>query len=238
MCTGFIHKGNDIIYGFNMDLPDGLWEFRVYERPDMFYIGIRGNDKVYRVHGVNGDGSFGCLPYMNAPECGPYQRGRGYRRIDLLNHDYISGGSYGELLACAQTMKIVNLPDCSMHGLYGDAQGRMLLVEPGLGWQELAGRYAVISNFPLLMKPEDLVPERYGWYGVDRYETVRDMLEKADESFGLSEGMEVLKAVRQEKYAPTRVSFVYSVGQRRVRYALEGDFEHTRELELRPLAGK
>ena len=41
MCTGFIKKGNDVVFGFNMDLSDGLWDFKVYPKKDMFYVGFK-----------------------------------------------------------------------------------------------------------------------------------------------------------------------------------------------------
>lgn len=234
MCTGFIRKGKDIIFGFNMDLPDGLWDFQVYPKKDMFYVGIRVGRKIYKVHGVNALGQFGNMPYMNDMERGKYRRGKEYRRLDLLVHNYIGGKlDYRSLLEEAGTHRIVNLPDCSMHTLFGDAQGHMLLAEPGFAAKELTGDYAVISNFPIQEKPEDLVPEKYGWYGMDRYRTAEEILRQAGGSFGLAEGMKVLEAVSQVQYAPTRVSFVYSVNTHMLRYALERDFAGAKEYRLR-----
>ena len=74
MCTGFIKKGKDITFGFSMDLPDGLWDFKIYPKKDIFYIGIRVKGKIYKVHGVNSKGQFANMPYMNAPECRKYRK--------------------------------------------------------------------------------------------------------------------------------------------------------------------
>ncbi len=63
MCTGFIKRGRDIFFGFNMDLSDGLWDFQVYPKKDMFYVGIKVNGKVYKTHGVNSSGQFANMPY-------------------------------------------------------------------------------------------------------------------------------------------------------------------------------
>ncbi len=233
MCTGFIKRGGDIVFGFNMDLPDGLWDYRVCAKRDMFYVGIKARGRVYKVHGVNAKGQFGNMPYMNAPERGQYRRGRTYRRLDLLVNDYISGKlDYPELEAIVRTHSIVNVPDCSMHTLFGDAEGHMLLVEPGFQAEAQTGDYAVISNFPILEKPEDLVPEKYGWYGMDRYRIAEEMLRSADASFGIPEGMKVLEAVSQTQYAPTRVSFVYSVNTQTVCYAIERDFPGAKTYRL------
>lgn len=233
MCTGFIKKGRDIIFGFNMDLPDGLWDYKVYPKKDMFYIGMKVNGRIYKVHGVNVQGQFANMPYMNAPERGQYRRGKEYRRLDLLVDDYISGKrDYPDILNIVQTHKTVNVPGCSMHTLFGDSKGHMLLVEPGFKAEELAGDHAVISNFPIQEKPESLVPEKYGWYGLDRFRTAGEMLRQAEEPFGLTEGMKVLEAVSQTQYAPTRVSFVYSVNTHTVRFALEREFAAAKEYRL------
>ena len=56
MCTGFIKKGKDITFSFSMDLPDGLWDFKIYPKKDIFYIGIRVKGTIYKVHGVNSKG--------------------------------------------------------------------------------------------------------------------------------------------------------------------------------------
>lgn len=233
MCTGFIKRGGDVIFGFNMDLSDGLWDFSVFPKKDAFYVGIRVNGKTYRTHGVNAGGQFANLPYMNAPERGACRRGRGYRRLDLLVNGYISGKlAYPELRAIAGTKKLVNAPGCSMHSLFGDAEGHMLLAEPGFDAVELTGDHAVISNFPILERPENLLPENEGWYGRDRWRTAEEMLAGADASFGLSEGMEVLEAVSRTQPAPTRVSFVYSVKTHTVRYALDRRFADVKEYKL------
>ncbi len=119
-----------------------------------------------------------------------------------------------------------------MHTLFGDSRDHMLLVEPGFEPVELTGDYAVISNFPVLEKPENLLPEKSGWYGIDRYHTAEKFPFQADDSFGLAEGMKVLESVSQAQYARTRVSFVYSATTNTVRYALERNFAEAKEYQL------
>lgn len=233
MCTGFIKRGSDVIFGFNMDLPEGLWSFRVCPRKDMFFVGILFNGRLFKTHGVNAAGQFANLPYMNAPACGAFRRGRGFRRLDLLVNDYIAGKlDFQDLRDVTARSSVVNAPGCSMHSLFGDAAGRMFLVEPGFPARELTGDHAVISNFPIQGEPGALRPELACWYGEDRYQKAEEMLEKAGDEFGLTEGMEILEAVSQTAPAPTRVSFVYSVKTRTLRYALERNYEETVEYQL------
>ena len=161
MCTGFIRKGKDLIAGSNLDLAVGAWDYRVCARADAFYIGIKIGSTVYRTHGVHQNGSFGNLAYMNAPSRGVYRRGRQVQRLDLLINGYLAGKrSYGDVLETVVAKEIVNAPNASMHSLLADRAGHILLIEPGLGYREIAENFAVISNFPLLEEPADLSPTR------------------------------------------------------------------------------
>lgn len=222
MCTGFVFRGSDIVSGFNMDLADGAWEYKVYAKPDMFFIGIKAGSTVYKTHGVNSRGSFAVLPYMNAPERGVYSRGRDVKRIDLLVNDCIAGKlSLTDIKRICAENRIVNVPNLSMHSLLADGDGNALLVEAGLGCYEPTGRFAAISNFPLLEKTADLSAP---WYGKDRYDTACAMLQDAGDAFSVNDALKLLAAVKQEGEWPTRVSFVYSRNENAVYYALDRDF--------------
>ena len=223
MCTGFISKGDDLIAGFNFDLAAGAWDYKVYAKPDMFYIGIKVGGTVYRVHGVNKNGNFGNLPYMNAPDKGVYRRGKGCKRLDLLMDGYISGKySYADILDIVTANAIVNVPNASMHSLIADGDGRMMLIEPGLGCRELTGGHAIISNFPLLEQVEDLSPK---WYGKDRYDRGAELLNSSG-GFCAADGLALLREVRQEGEWATRVSFVYSKNESAVYYVQNNDFDN------------
>lgn len=39
MCTAFIHKGADVIFGFNMDINEGAFPYDVYATEDWFGVG-------------------------------------------------------------------------------------------------------------------------------------------------------------------------------------------------------
>ena len=52
------------------------------------------------------------------------------------------------------------MPDPAMYSLLSDREGRILIIEPGNGLAEIRENYAVMSNFPMLILPEDLIPEK------------------------------------------------------------------------------
>ena len=221
MCTGFIKKGNDLLFGFNLDIDPTVWNFKLFKTNDYFTIGIKVGTTLYFTHGVNKQGHFGNLPYMNAPEIGKYHRGKNDFRIDLLNDRYIKNlYSFEEVKAILQTKNLVNAPNCSMHSLIGDKEGHILLVEPGFGYQEVEENFAVITNFPLFKNVEKNNP----WFGIDRYDKATKILKASSPSFGPLDGLELLKQVKQEGPWATRVSFVYSKNEHCVYYVLNNDF--------------
>ena len=80
MCTGFVYKGKDRICGFNMDLPDGVLDWKLMMDQECFYVGVHPSfqaellpagieeipdkylpcaGKYLRIHGVNRHGCFG-----------------------------------------------------------------------------------------------------------------------------------------------------------------------------------
>lgn len=69
---------------------------------------------------------------------------------------------------------------CHLQALLSDQQGRTLIIEPGLGWREKRGRYALITNYSILA-PEStrpfLVP------GDDRYERAAQLLNTFGKQF-------------------------------------------------------
>lgn len=221
MCLGFVKKGRDLIAGYNLDLAVGAWDYQVYAKKDLFYIGIKVGSTVYKTHGVNKNGNFGNLPYMNDPAVGGYRRGKDYQRIDLLVNDYISAKiSYRDVLETVKSKRLVNVPNASMHALLCNADGDLLLLEPGLGYQEIHADFAVVSNFPLLEQVDDLSP---AWYGKDRYDRACELLTGSDDTFSAMDGLHLLQETRQEGEWATRVSFVYSGNENAVYYVRYND---------------
>lgn len=228
MCTGFMKKGDDLLYGFNLDIDPAVWNFGLYKTKDIFTVGIKVGSTLYYTHGVNRHGRFSNLPYMNGDDFLP-EKGKKRERIDLLTNRYLRGRySFDDVLAIVQNKTLVNVPGGSMHSLIGDENGRTLLVEPGLGYREITGNYAVIANFPLLTELSD-----YGnpFYGKDRYDKAEEILKNSPASFSAMDGMKLLENVKQEGQWGTKVSFVYSKNENAVYYCLNGDFEHIEKHE-------
>ena len=134
----------------------------------------------------------------------------------------------------AQQVEIVTLPPAAVdvpnpcfHSLIGDGDGGILLMEPGSGCAVVQAKYAVMTSFPLLEPPPDLM-EAAGYYGKDRYDTAVAMLRAAGDSLTPEEALSVLRATRQTGHWATRVSFVCSCSRNAVYYCLQGDFEDIR----------
>ena len=254
MCTGFVHKGKDRICGFNMDLPEGVLDWKLLMDRDCFCVGLRPafnpdmlpagvkeapekylpcHGEYLKLHGVNRNGSFGnqlnALGFTRAPFAFDEDSVPLYSLVDRF-----LAGQYGldDIIETAKKKRIVNMPgsvgmpDPALHSLLSDREGRILLLEPGNGYAEIREHFAVMSNFPMLILPGDLTPEKYGYYGVDRYETAVNMIENAGEDFSPKDALAVLDAVKQIRYAPTQISFVYSQNENRVYYTLKSDFDH------------
>lgn len=102
-----------------------------------------------------------------------------------------------------------------MQAMLSDSHGRVLIIEPGIGYKEEHEQYSLITNYSL-MKPEStkdfIVP------GDDRYERALKKLEKYSFDFSISDAIHLLYDVRQEGAWATRVSFVYSTKEQTVYY--------------------
>ncbi len=74
MCTAIAYKGDDLLYGFNMDIDPEVWHYSIHKTKFLFAVGITVGKTTYYVHGVNKNGSFGNVPYMNG-EVFPFPHG-------------------------------------------------------------------------------------------------------------------------------------------------------------------
>lgn len=256
MCTAFISRGTDLIFGFNMDINEGAFPYDVYATDEWFGVGTpadpsafsdasgqqtalpsfyRISNGVRRIHGVSRRGAFAaCLNNMNVQKA-PFRLAEDACSLDQLTDDVISGRrSLEEVRRFARQVEIVTLPggavdvpDPGFHALMGDAEGNILLVEPGSGCAAVREKFAVMTNFPLLEPPQDLT-EAAGYYGKDRYDTASAMLRAAGDGLTPEDALSVLRATRQTGNWATRVSFVYSCSRNTVYYCLQGDFEDIR----------
>ena len=225
MCTAFIQRGSDLLFGYSLDLDPAAWNYRIVKNKKLFTVAITLGPTTYYTHGVNAAGHFGNLPYMNGEDVGHRGVGRNQYRIDLLVDRYIRGKlSYAEVLSIAENRTILSGPGTSFHSLIGDAEGHILLLEPLYGFREIEEDYACIANFPAIPTLSDYANP---FYGKDRYDTAVKTLAEAGADFGVEDGLRLLQAVKQEGQWGTRLSFLYSRRENAVYYCTEGDFDHT-----------
>lgn len=247
MCTAFIHKGEHLICGFNLDINEGAMDYRVFAQPDAFYIGVaispgmlhdapghyRLDNGIRKIQGVNRDGMFAViLNNMNFPKA-PFRMDEAALSIDQLMDDCISGGmdvaTAHRILHQKDLVNVptgsVEIPSLAFHGFITDPVSPILLVEPGNGHQLLRDRYAAMTNFALLEPPADLIPETWGYYGKDRLDTAMDILTQRDAHFSVQDGLEILEKTRQTGTWATRVSFVYHSGENAVYHCTQGRFD-------------
>lgn len=229
MCTAIAKRGKDTLYGYNLDIDPAVWDYKLRKTPELFSVVIKVGSTSYCTHGVNSKGQFANLPYMNGEE-GTLGVGKNRYRLDLLVDRYIKGLlSYGDVLETVQSKTITNLPKCSMHSLFGDKDGHLLLVEPGLGHKEFKEDFAVVSNFPLLVIPGSFDNP---FYGKDRYDTATKVLAKSDETFSVSDALSLLESVKQTGQWGTKLSFVYSKNENAVYYCEDGNFDDIHKYQL------
>lgn len=225
MCTAIAKKGSDLIYGFNLDVDPAVWNYGVYKTGRYFTVGITVGKTVYFTHGVNRNGHFGNVPYMNG-ERFEIPRGARRERIDLMNDRYIRGKySFEDVEEIVRTKTPVNVPAATLHSLIGNEKGEFLIVEPGYGSRRIEEDYAVLANFPVLGELQDFSNP---FYGKDRYDRAGEILRNSGEDFSVKDAMDLLAAVRQEGKWGTRVSFAYSRNENAVYYCLNGDFSNIR----------
>lgn len=252
MCTAFIHKGHDVIFGFNMDLNAGALVYDLYATEDWFGVGCPADlrafaggqaavpahyqvsDGIRRIHGVHRQGVFAaCLNSMNATAA-PFRLADDACSIDQMTDDLLAGRrSLEEVCRFADTVELttlppgaVDVPDPGFHVLSADVSGNALLLESGNGYAVLQGNYAILTNFPLLQLPADLSDKTAAFYGKDRYDTALSMLRAAGDDLSPAQALNILQATRQNGQWATRVSFVFSCREKTVYYCLEGDFDH------------
>ena len=232
MCIRFVVNNDDLITGFNFDIDLTVWNHRVILEKDLFFIGILRPDGVYHsYHGVNRNGNAATLLYVHPARKAKRaaenaQTPAGAIQISDLTEQFIRGNlTFDEVSGLLEKKELIYAPDASMQALLSDASGRVMILEPGIGYRIERRRYSLLSNYSILepasTKPF-LVP------GDDRYERAEKRLENADEQFSVKDALSLLHDVRQEGLWATRVSFVYSAGEQAVYYVQNGQFRQIR----------
>lgn len=223
MCTAIAFKGNDLLYGFNLDIDPKVWNYSVQKTNSVFAIGITVGKTTYYVHGINKNGHFGNVPYMNG-DMFPVPRGVRRERIDLMNDRYIKGRySFSDIEEILRTKTVCCIPAATMHSLIGNENGEFLIIEPGYGWKKAEENFALLTNFPVLA---GLTDYSNPFYGKDRYDSAYMALSNAEADFSAEDALQLLYNTKQEGPWATRVSFVYSRNENAVYYFLDGDIFH------------
>lgn len=147
MCTRFVYNGNDTIVGFNFDIDLAVWKHTVIKEKDRFYIGIKMPDGNYHsFHGINRNGNVGTLLYVNGNENGQYVYSKMCYTISELTENFVKGMvSLDDVLNIVKNNKIVYAPDATMQAMLSDRNGRVLIIEPGLGYRLEQARYSLIT---------------------------------------------------------------------------------------------
>ena len=241
MCTRFVYNGDKTlgvqgvplytegpIVGFNFDIDLSVWTHKVIGEKDRFFIGIKMPDNRYHsFHGINRNGNVGTLLYVNGNKNGEYCEGEGYITIADLTERFIKGEILlDDALDMVQDKKIVYAKDATMQAMLSDKKGRVLVIEPGVGYRFEHTAYSLITNYSVL-NPE--ITRSYIVPGDDRFERADKMLKEQRESFSVAGAFDILRSVRQEGLWATRVSFVYSVRENRVFYVLNNNFGNVME---------
>ena len=220
MCTAIAKKGNDILYGFNLDIDPAAWNFDLYKTKNVFSVGITVGRTTYYTHGVNRLGHFGCVPYMNG-ERFPVPKGLRRERIDLLTDRYLRGKySFADVDEILKTKALTSVPAATLHSLFGDREGNFRIAEPGYGCRTVTENYAVLTNFPVLTALPDYSSP---FYGKDRYDKALSVLQSSGDDFSVDDALGLLSSVCQGGQWATRVSFVYSANENAVSYFRNGD---------------
>ena len=131
---------------------------------------------------------------------------------------YVHGNPRGRYVEENSSYSIADLTENYIRGILSFDEVLHILQEQK--------QYSLMTNYSVL-KPESTRP--YIVPGDDRYERAQAQLEKQKETFSVSDAFHILKSVRQEGLWATRVTFVYSVMEKKIYYVLNNDFEEMSE---------
>lgn len=231
MCTRFVYNGIDKIIGFNFDIDLSVWTHTVIAKENRFYIGIKMSDGIYHsYHGVNKNGNVGTLLYVHGNENAKYRDSEECVTISELTEKFIKGEiSFDKTLDIVRKKKIIYAPDATMQAMLSDKKGRVLIIEPGIGYKCEQEKFSLITNYSIL-KPD--ITKHYIVSGDTRYEVAKKLLTGYDKNFSVTDAFKVLKSVSQKGLWATRVSFVYSTQKNKVYYVLNNDFSNIFEIQF------
>ncbi len=226
MCTRFVyHASDDILTGFNFDIDLSVWQHKIIKEKNRFYIGImRPDGKYHSYHGINRNGNVGTLLYVHGNPAAKYRNDPNCITIAKLTEGFIKAKlSFDDVLDILKSKQVTYAPDATMQAMLSDNQGRVLIIEPGIGYREENKRFSLITNYSLL---DPASTRKFITPGDDRYERALSQLRKYKKNFTVKDALNLLYSVCQEGKWATRVSFVYSEAKQKVFYVENNHFVH------------
>ena len=225
MCIRFFYRGNTPLTAFNFDIDPADWDHQLLLDDDCFAIGIlRPDGQRHTYHGVHKNGNVGTLLYVHGAPNGAYD-GHSLTIAELTERFVRAELSFDEVLATVQSQPIVYAPDATMQAILSDARGRVLFIEPGVGWRAESARYSLMANGSAL-DPASTAP--YALPGDVRETIARQRLTNANDDFSVADAFTLLHDVRQEGQWATRLSFVYAFNAQTVYYCENNRFDAIR----------
>lgn len=184
MCTRFVYNGIDKIIGFNFDIDLSVWNHTVITEENRFYIGIKMSDSIYHsFHGVNKNGNVGTLLYVHGNEYAKYRDSKDCITVSELTEQFIKGEiSFDNALDIVRKKKIMYASDATMQAMLSDKRGRVLIIEPGIGYKYEQEKFSLLTNYSIL-KPDITKP--YIVSGDIRYEVAKKLLSGYDKNFSV-----------------------------------------------------
>lgn len=231
MCTRFVFNGTDTLNGFNFEIDLADWTHTILQEKDRFGIGIQRPDGAFHMyHGVHSGGHVGTLLYVHGHERAAYDDGADCCTIADLTERFIKNDlTFDQAVRIAQTKRIVYAPDATMQAMLSDANGRVLIVEPGIGYRVERQRVSLMANGSLLA-PESTQP--FLTPGDDRYERAQALLAKLADDATEEDALGILQAVSQRGLWATRVSFVYAQRTKTVLFCENSAFDNVHSVTL------
>lgn len=228
MCTSIIHNGKKTIVGWNLDILD--MKYQVVATKDIVSINIEDKKEGWLpLFGANNRGDFVAMP-----TCWPFDERsnpKSSQDKNIINLDIdllLKKKTFTEIKEIAEKEKIYSIPGVTFQSSLSDREGNVLQIISGQGYKfKERPRYSILTNFSPFKADKELHP----WMGLDRYETAKQMLESANEDFGVENAFAILKSTAQ-KICPTVVSMVFDVNANKVYWCENREWNNRKEQQL------
>ena len=201
-------------------------EYRVRESDIGVYIEINDAAEGWLpLFGANRRGDF-----VGMPTCWPFDErsnpaGPG-NNVIMLDIDLLTEKkTFKEIKSIAEKDSVYSVPGVTFMSSLSDKDGNVLHIVPGQGFKYYEKpKYQVLTNF----SPFKGDSEKHPWMGWDRYNTAREMLEKASDDFDVKDSFAILKKVSQI-VCPTVISMVFDVTEMKVYWCEKRQWDNIQE---------